>query len=253
MKNDLIFDLRDIGVCYRKVASMPWKNNSFWALKQVSFQIFRGQILGLIGRNGAGKSTLLRVLAGIIRPDCGTCSRADVRITLQSANAGFDQLLTGRQNVMLKGLLLGMEKRQILRSMDRIMELADIGEFIDQPMMYYSSGMKARLGFSISYFVETDVILLDEALSPGDAAFKAKANELIKKKIQSHHTVVMASHSISNIQDLCDRVIHLEKGCSLEELPVEQSLQRYLQARGKRLPLDSKSPKSCLEEVSADR
>lgn len=251
--NELIFDLHNVGVCYRKATSMPWKNNKFWALKDISFQVFRGQTLGLIGRNGSGKSTLLRVLAGIIQPDCGTCSRTEATITLQSANAGFDQRLTGRQNVLLKGLLLGMEKRRILQQMDRITELADIGEFIDQPMMYYSSGMKARLGFSISYFIETDVLLLDEALAPGDAAFKEKAAELIKEKIQSRCTVVMATHSTANIEDLCDRVIHLEKGRSLEELPLKQSLQRYLGKKGKRLPQDSGQPQSRLEEIPPER
>ncbi|MFC1781267.1 ABC transporter ATP-binding protein [Planctomycetota bacterium] len=225
---DIVFNLLNIGMYYRKAASMPWNGNKFWALYDVSFKLFRGQTLGIIGRNGAGKSTLLRVLAGIIKPDKGSISRADVTITMQSLGAGFDPLLTGRQNIFLNGLLLGMDKKHIRNCVEEIIKLADIGDFIDEPIKHYSSGMRSRLGFSIAYYVDTDVMLIDEALAAGDQAFQAKASELIKEKIKSDRTVVLVSHAMPTVQELCDRVIQIENGRSLPELPVSRSIERYL-------------------------
>jgi lipopolysaccharide transport system ATP-binding protein len=225
---DIIFNLQNMGMCYRKAASLPWKGNKFWALHDVSFQVHRGQTVGIIGRNGAGKSSLLKVLAGIIKPDKGIITRANVTITMQSLGAGFDLRLTGRQNIFLNGLLLGMEKKHIQKCVDKIIELADIGDFIDEPIKHYSSGMCSRLGFSIAYYVDTDVMLIDEALAAGDQVFQEKASELIKKKIKSDHTVILVSHSIPAIKELCDRVIQIEDGRSLHELSVEETIKRYL-------------------------
>ncbi|MBN1973074.1 MAG: ABC transporter ATP-binding protein [Sedimentisphaerales bacterium] len=230
---NVIFDLQNIGMCYRKAASMPWKGNKFWALHDVSFQVHRGQTVGIIGRNGAGKSTLLKVIAGIIKPDKGTIMRANVSITMQSLGAGFDQRLTGRQNIFLSGLLLGMDKKHIHNCVKKIIELADIGDFIDEPINNYSSGMRSRLGFSIAYYVDTDVMLIDEALAAGDHAFQEKASELIKQKIKSDKTVVLVSHSIPTIQELCDRVIQIESGHSLPELPVDETIKRYVEIKKK--------------------
>jgi lipopolysaccharide transport system ATP-binding protein len=225
---ELIFELKNVGVFYRKSASLPWKNNRFSALRDVSFRVYRGETLGVIGRNGAGKTTLLRVLGGILRPDIGEMTRAGVNVTMQSIGAGFDPRLTGRQNILLNGLLLGMNRERIQLCVEDIMELADIGGFIDEPINHYSSGMKARLGFAIAYYVDTDVILIDEVLATGDEAFKAKASKLIKEKIKSDYTVVLVTHSMGMVRDLCDRVIHIEDGRSLPELPVDQSIERYL-------------------------
>ena len=232
---EMIFDLTNIGVCYRKAASLPWKSNKFWALHNVSFTIYRGGTVGVIGRNGAGKSTLLRVLAGIIHPDVGSITRANVTVTMQSLGAGFDPRLTGKQNIFLSGLLLGLDKKHIRRQVDNIIALADIGEFINEPIKHYSSGMRARLGFSIAYYVNTDVILIDEALAAGDHAFKAKASELIKEKIKSdHRTVVLVTHAMDTVRELCDRVIQIEDGHSLPELPVDQTIDRYLDGQRKK-------------------
>jgi lipopolysaccharide transport system ATP-binding protein len=231
---DVIFKLENVGVCYRR-ASLPWKARQFWALRDVSFQVHRGETLGVIGRNGAGKSTLLRVLADIIKPDTGRISRARVTIAMQSVGAGFDLRLTGRQNILLNGLLLGMERRQISRRVNDIIQLAEIGDFIDEPIKNYSSGMKARLGFSIAYYVDTDVILIDESLAVGDQHFKKKASELIKEKIQSDHTIVLVTHSMSTVEELCDRVIQIERGRSLPELPVEAGIDRYVRMAKKGL------------------
>jgi lipopolysaccharide transport system ATP-binding protein len=228
MKNDLIFDLSNVGVYYRRAASIPWKNNKFWALHDVSFNVRPGQTVGIIGRNGAGKSTLLKILAGIIKPDTGTIIRADVAVTMQSLGAGFDPRLTGRQNIVLNGLLLGMDRKQIRYRERDIIELADIGEFIDEPVKNYSSGMKARLGFSIAYHVDADVMLIDEVLAVGDQAFKEKSSELIRSKIKSDRTVILVTHSMEMVKELCDCVIQIEKGRSLPELPVDESIKRYM-------------------------
>lgn len=230
---EMIFDLKNIGICYRKAASLPWKSNKFWALHNISFSVYRSETVGVIGRNGAGKSTLLRVLAGIIQPDIGSIARANVTVMMQSLGAGFDPRLTGRQNISLSGLLLGMDKQHIVQRIEKIIELADIGDFIDEPVKHYSSGMRARLGFSIAYYVDTDVILIDEALAAGDYAFQAKASELIKGKIKSDRTVVLVTHSMDTVRELCDRVIWIENGHSLPELPVDQTIDRYLTGQGK--------------------
>jgi ABC-type polysaccharide/polyol phosphate transport system ATPase subunit len=166
-------------------------------------------------------------MADIIRPDQGTVDRADVTVTLQSISAGFDKRLTGRQNIFLNGILLGMSHKDVTKRLDNIIELAGIGTFIDEPTKTYSSGMLSRLGFAIAYYVETDVILIDETLAVGDEAFKKKASEMIKKKIQSHYTVILVTHSLELVGELCDRIIQIENGCSLPELPLNESLERY--------------------------
>lgn len=225
--DSLVFNLRNVGVCYQRAASVPWKTSRFWALHDITYGVGRGQIIGVIGRNGAGKSTFLKILAGIIQPDTGTINRAKVTVTMQSLGAGFDQRLTGRQNIILNGLLLGMNKKHIVQREKDIIALADIAEFIDEPVKSYSSGMRARLGFSIAYHIDTDVILIDEALAVGDQAFKEKASELMKTKIKSGHTVMLVTHSMQMVKDLCDRVLHIEKGHSLPELSVKESIERY--------------------------
>lgn len=230
---DIIFNLQNIGMFYQKAASLPWKGNKFWALHDVSFQVYRGQTVGIIGRNGAGKSTLLKIMAGIIKPDKGKVTRAKVTITMQSLGAGFEARLTGRQNIFLSGLLLGMEKKHIQKCVDKIIELADIGDFIDEPIKHYSDGMRSRLGFSIAYYVDTDVMLIDEALAAGDQVFQEKASKLIKDKIKSDHTVILVSHAISTVKELCDRVIQIEDGYSLPELPVEETINRYTEMHKK--------------------
>lgn len=230
MKNK-IFKLNHVGVCYHKAAAMPWNRNIFWALHDISFEVHRGETVGIIGHNGAGKSTLLKVLAGIIKPDRGCIERASINIMMQSLGAGFDPRLTGRQNIFLNGLLLGMDRRHIIQRIDDIIALTDIGDFIDEPIKHYSSGMRARLGFSIAYYADTDVMLIDEALATGDQAFKEKASELIKQKIRSEYTVVLVSHSMGLVQELCDRVIRIEAGRSLEEMSVSQSIAYYLDSK----------------------
>ncbi len=223
-----IAKLNHIGLEYRRQGGVPWKRSTFWAIEDISFDIQRGDTIGIIGRNGAGKSSLLRVIAGIINPDRGSIERApSTRTTMLSFGAGFESRLTGRQNIILNGLQLGMEKKHVLDRMDQIIELTDIGEFIDQPVRAYSSGMRARLGFAIAYFVDTDILLIDEALVTGDGAFREKATKLIREKISSDLTVVIVSHSMQLIANTCTRVIQIENGTSLEELSTEDTIKRY--------------------------
>ncbi len=220
--------LRGIGLRYARQGSLPWKRTPFWALHDVSFILQRGDTLGVIGRNGAGKSSLLRIIAGIIAPDAGEIDQPKgLRCSMLSIGAGFEPRLTGRQNIMLSGLQLGMTRKLIKDREAQIIELADIDDFIDQPVRIYSTGMRARLGFAIAYFIETDILLIDEALATGDEAFREKATGLIRGKIDSEQTVVIVTHAMQIVQSACTRVIQIEQGRSLPELGVEETIKRY--------------------------
>jgi lipopolysaccharide transport system ATP-binding protein len=220
--------LRGIGLRYARQGSLPWKRTPFWALHDVSFILQRGDTLGVIGRNGAGKSSLLRIIGGIIAPDAGEIDQPKgLRCSMLSIGAGFEPRLTGRQNIMLSGLQLGMTRKLIKDREAQIIELADIDDFIDQPVRMYSTGMRARLGFAIAYFIETDILLIDEALATGDEAFREKATGLIRGKIDSKQTVVIVTHAMQIVQSACTRVIQIEQGRSLPELGVEETIKRY--------------------------
>jgi ABC transporter-related protein len=230
MSKQMIYDLRNVGCSYRQRSLFPWNRskNIFWALEDISFQVYRGETVGIIGKNGAGKSTLLRLMAHIIEPSRGTLYRdRSIRSTLLSLGAGFDRGLSGGQNIYLNGLLLGMKKKEIDECYRDIIDLAELGDFIDQPVLTYSSGMRSRLGFAIAYYVNADVILIDETLSVGDGAFRLKSSELLKKKIQSDQTVILVTHSISTIRELCDRVVWLEHGRSMRQHGKDETLIAY--------------------------
>jgi lipopolysaccharide transport system ATP-binding protein len=228
--SDLLYSFKNIGLCYHKGASLPWRRNYFWALHDVSFDVHRGETIGIVGKNGAGKSSLLRIIAGIIEPDKGTFEKhSDVKASLQSLNAGFNSLLSGRQNIFLSGLMLGMKKDRIRSHEAEIIELSELGEFIDAPVVTYSSGMKSRLGFAIAYFMNPEVLLIDEALAVGDVAFKQKSAALLRAKVkQDNTTAIIVSHSPALMDGLCDRIICIEHGKNLPELSVDESLSKYL-------------------------
>lgn len=224
-----LYSFKNIGVCYYMNALVPWKRKPFWALRDVSFDVYQGETVGIVGRNGAGKSSLLRMIAGIIKPDRGQfISEPGTRASLQALNAGFNLLLSGRQNIYISGLMMGIEKTVISQHFNDIIELSELGKFIDEPVKNYSSGMKARLGFSISYFMNPDVLLIDEVLSVGDQRFREKSAKLLKEKIASDSTVMIVSHVPVTLELLCDRIICIDDGCSLPELPVQESLDKYL-------------------------
>ena len=198
--------LQNVGVSYRRRAGiLRWSR--FWALNDISFELFRGETLGVIGRNGVGKSTLLQVMAGIISPDKGVIVRNDCSVSLLSLQVGFIPHLTGRENAVLSGMLLGIHRVDIEKAMPEIIDFSGLGEFIDEPVRAYSTGMRARLGFSVSIQINPDVILVDEVLGVGDTEFRKKSNAAMRDKISSDKTVVIVSHDESTLKELCDRVI----------------------------------------------
>jgi len=226
-KKDLALCLEGAGVAYHRKKGF-FRKEKFWALKDVSFEVFHGETLGVIGRNGVGKSTLLRLLAGIISPDKGKVVNTGVTVTLLSLQAGFLGHLTGRENAILSGMMLGLSKQEVLVCMDEIEAYADIGEHFDQPVRGYSSGMRARVGFSVATHVDTDVILLDEVLGVGDENFRVKSSATIRQKIKSDKTVVLVSHQNGLIKDVCDRVVWVDKGKVCAVGNTNAVLEKYL-------------------------
>ena len=218
--------LRNVGVFYRRRRARA--NN--WALKDVSLNLYKGETLGVIGRNGAGKSTLLRVLAGIIRPDRGDYVNYGYQATLLSLQVGFVGYLSGRENIILSGLLLGMHRREIEEKIDDIIAFAELEKSIDDPIQTYSSGMRARLGFSTAFFVDPDVLLIDEVLGVGDAQFVAKSKSVMQEKIRSDKTVVLVSHNANVIRGLCDRAVWIDEARTVAEGPSAEVLESYRKA-----------------------
>lgn len=208
---DIIISLNDVSVRYKRRGGLFRKAQYFEALKSVSFDIYRGETLGIVGRNGAGKSTLLRTIAGIIKPDSGEVVNKGVSVSLLALQAGFDPELTGRDNALINGMLLGYTKAKVEKNLEKIKEFSELESFFEEPVKAYSSGMRSRLGFSVSVYLNPDVLLLDEILSVGDSAFKIKAeNEIIKRCI-SDQTVIMVSHSENQLNRLCTRVIEVNR------------------------------------------
>ncbi|MCX5746478.1 MAG: ABC transporter ATP-binding protein [Proteobacteria bacterium] len=202
--------------------------DTFTALKGMSFRAESGEVIGLVGRNGAGKSTLLRMIAGIYRPDEGTVRTAKHVLLLAGLGVGFSIHLSGRENIYLYGAMLGMTRTRIAELYDGIVEFAELREFIDQPLKTYSAGMRARLGFSIASEVVPDVLLLDETLSAGDAAFVEKSSARIKGMVNGARTVIVASHALELLHDVCTRAIFVEKGEIIADGPVRQITDYYM-------------------------
>lgn len=184
----------------------------FWALRDVSFDIYRGDQVGIVGRNGAGKSTLLQIICGTLTPSLGSVETRGRIAALLELGAGFNPELTGRENVFLNGSVLGLDRRQIEERFDAILSFADIGRFIDQPVKNYSSGMYMRLAFAIASHVEPDVLIVDEALSVGDEAFQRKCNARIQSIRDAGATILFVSHSASHVVEVCNRAILLDRG-----------------------------------------
>ena len=189
------------------------KADVFEAVKGISFDVKKGEIVGIVGKNGSGKSTTLRAIAGIFSPDEGTIENYTDSLALLSIGVGFQTRLTGRENIYLSGMLLGYPKDKITEKMDEIIRFAEIGKFIDMPVRTYSSGMFSKLAFSITAILEPKIMLVDEVLSVGDAKFRkksgAKMQELIKDESR---TVILVSHNSDTIRKFCDRVIWLHEG-----------------------------------------
>jgi lipopolysaccharide transport system ATP-binding protein len=223
---DVLVSVQDVTVSYPiKKGYLKW--GKYTPLKNISFDLHRGETLGIIGRNGAGKSTLLRMIAGIIEPDAGKIVNYDARVSLLALGVGFMPFLTGRENAMLSGMLLGMRRREILKRMGAIIEFSGLGEFIDQPLRTYSSGMIARLGFSVSIQATPDALLIDEVLGVGDEDFRKKSTEEMKRLIRSDTAIILVSHSIPVINELCNRAILIDQGTIKSAGLTAEVLEQY--------------------------
>ena len=200
----------------------------FWALKDVSFQVRRGEAFGIIGHNGAGKSTLLKHLSGIIQPTRGSLSVKGRLSALIEVGAGFHPDLTGRENIYLYGTILGMDREEIRRKFDAIVAFSELEDFIDTPVKRYSSGMFARLGFSVSAHVEPEVLIIDEVLSVGDYLFQRKGLEKMRQVMASGATVLFVSHNLRAMTDLCQRAILMDHGKVIAEGTTAEVVRRYM-------------------------
>lgn len=186
--------------------------NEFWALKNVSFSVEKGDRVGILGLNGAGKSTLLKVISGVFKPTEGHVDKHGKMVPLLELGAGFDLQYTGKENIYLYGAMLGYTKKFIDSKYDEIVEFSELQKFMDVPVKNYSSGMKSRLGFSIATVVEPKILILDEVLSVGDAKFRKKSEKKIMSMFDSGVTVLFVSHSLEQVQRLCNKAMILEKG-----------------------------------------
>jgi ABC-type polysaccharide/polyol phosphate transport system ATPase subunit len=204
----------------------------FWALKNISFQVEKGDKLGIVGLNGAGKSTLLKLISGVMKPTEGKIELNGSLVPLLELGAGFDPDYTGRENIFLNGALLGYSKDFIETKFDEIVEFSELDHFIDVPVKNYSSGMIARLGFSIATIIEPQILILDEVLSVGDAKFKKKSEERMKSFLNKDVTVLFVSHSIEQVESLCNKAIWIEKGKLIMQGPVKEVCDRYMESTG---------------------
>ena len=208
----------------------------FWALRHVSFTVERGDTVGIIGRNGSGKSTLLRVIAGVYPPDEGTVSIGGEVSTLFSLGAGFLNELSGLDNIYLDGIMVGLTRDRIDEIRDAIIEFAELGDFIDMPVRTYSSGMRARLGFAIAIHSDKDIVLIDEIMGAGDAAFRQKA-DVEMSRIIGERTVIIVSHNMSTIERFANKVIWLNKGVMAAMGEPKGVIEQYLaESKVKRPP-----------------
>ncbi|MGE5608586.1 MAG: ABC transporter ATP-binding protein [Bacillota bacterium] len=214
------------------------KPQEFWAVHDVSFSLQRGEALGIIGPNGSGKSTILKLLSGILRPDRG-CYAVQGRLSaLIEVGAGFHPDLTGRENVYLNGSILGMTRKEIAAKFHQIVEFAGVEEFIDTPLKHYSSGMAVRLGFAVSAFIEPDVLLVDEVLSVGDTEFRNRCQHRMEQMRRTGVTMILVSHNLNEVRNLCERTLMLFKGRVAMEGPTQKVLEKYHQTVGEKIRLE---------------
>lgn len=206
------------------------RREKFWALRNVSFELRRGESLGVIGRNGVGKSTLLRLLAGVTVPDEGCIELCNATANLMTLQLGFIPYLSGRENAIMSGLLFGLTRDEVESNMDWIVEFSGLEDFIDQRLDTYSNGMRARLGFAVAYQANPDVLLIDEVFGVGDSDFRARSTALLQERVRSEKTVVMVSHNSAFIKANCTRVLWIESGNVVAEGPSDAIVDEYEQA-----------------------
>ncbi|MBE9548238.1 MAG: ABC transporter ATP-binding protein [Proteobacteria bacterium] len=221
-----IMELDHVSVRYKSRRSF-FRHTYFTALDEVSFSIIKGETLGIVGTNGCGKSTLLRVLANIYGIDAGQVNWYCRQVSLLTLALGFDPELSGRDNAILSGMLLGARKADVLDKIDEIIEFSELKDFIYKPIKTYSTGMRARLGFSVAVTMQSELLLIDEVMSVGDGKFKRKAEAAMVNKISSDQTVVLVSHSLPQLSKVCDRVLWLNEGKVIMIGAVDEVLQEY--------------------------
>lgn len=207
------------------------KKPDFWALKDVSFKVKRGEVVGFIGSNGAGKSTMLKVIAGVMKPTKGKVEVHGNICPMIELGAGFDMDLTARENIFLNGAVLGYSKKFIEEKFDEIVEFSELKDFLDVPVRNFSSGMTARLAFSIATVVDPEILIVDEILSVGDMAFQAKSEAKMRSMIGGGTTVLFVSHSLAQIENLCDRAIWLEHGQVVKTGPAKEVCEEYYKSQ----------------------
>lgn len=223
METKNAIDVRDLKISYRVLKSFSIKRSLlklkksevevFEAIKGISFSVPEGEIMGIVGKNGSGKSTMLRAIAGIFSPDAGEIDLHGHSVSLLSIGVGFQKALTGRENIILSGMLLGFSEEQVRAKMDDIIKFAELGRFIDMPVRTYSSGMHSKLAFSITAMLESDIMLIDEVLSVGDVKFKKKSYNKMKQLISNKdRTVIIVSHSSDTLRKLCTSLMWLHEG-----------------------------------------
>lgn len=238
--SEYAIEVTDLCIKYRGLKSYSIKQNllrgkrnkveNFEAVKNVSFKLKKGEILGIVGKNGSGKSTMLKAIAGIFSPNSGTIDLHGHTISLLSIGVGFDKELSGRENILLSGMLLGFSEKEIRSRMDEIIEFSELGKFIDSPVRTYSSGMHSKLAFSITAILETDIILVDEVLSVGDARFKKKSFKKMKQLINDKdRTVIIVSHANETIRSLCDKVLWINDGEFVAFGEANEVMDRYIE------------------------
>lgn len=210
-----------------KLVKRDIKKNSFDALKDVSFTIYKGDRVGILGLNGAGKSTLMKVIAGVYEPTKGNVTKCGVIAPMIELGAGFDMQYTGAENIYLYGSVLGHSRKYMQEKYQEIVDFSELGDFIDVPLKNYSSGMKARLGFSIATMVKPDVLILDEVLSVGDAKFKKKSEEKLVSMMDSDTTVLFVSHNLAQVKRICNKAMILEKGELIAYGNIDEIAQKY--------------------------
>ena len=236
--SEYAIEVKDLCIHYKGFKSYSIKQNLlrgkknkaevFEAVKNVSFNVKKGEILGLIGKNGSGKSTMLRAIAGIFTPNSGSIDLHGNSVSLLAIGVGFQTELTGRENIMLSGMLLGFTEEQIKAKSQEIIEFSELGKFIDQPVRTYSSGMHSKLAFSITAILNTDIMLIDEVLSVGDARFKKKSYKKMKELItDENRTVVIVSHETKTIRELCHKVLWINDGEMMRYGDTEEVLTAY--------------------------
>ncbi len=235
---ELAVKVNEVKVQYRTVQKRSLKKaiftlkksdvSYFEALHGITFELEKGKVLGIVGKNGSGKSTLLKTIAGIFSPDEGVIDLFGNSVSILSIGVGFKKQLTGRENIMLTGILMGFKEDEVKNRIEDIIEYSELGEFIDRPVKTYSSGMYSKLAFSIAVILKTDIILIDEVFSVGDARFRKKSSKTIKELIaDKERTVIIVSHSGDIIRNLCDNVLWIHDGSVKMFGQTEAVMQAY--------------------------